>query len=200
MTLTKYEQVMERVRVTEDARSRVLTAMRAPQPSIRFPARRWLTVAACLALLLVSALALPRFLTPAEEPSVQVVPDIVSYDSAGELSQAVGFPVEEPSVLPFAPEETAYTAYWGELAEVICTGQGQTAVLRKTPGADDPSGDYNSYPEETTLTTGGHTATLKGTNGSYVLAVWTGGGYAWSLSLSQGQPAGEWETILSSIP
>lgn len=40
MTLTKYEQVMERVHMTGEARSRALAAMRAPQPAVRFPARR----------------------------------------------------------------------------------------------------------------------------------------------------------------
>lgn len=39
--------------------------------------------------------------------------------------------------------------------------------------------------------------TLKGNANQYLLALWTDGKYAYSLSLSQGIQAEEWQTLLT---
>ena len=65
----------------------------------------------------------------------------------------MGFSVEEAEHLPFAPQEVLYTAFDSGLAQVEYRGEnGQTALLRKSQGPEDNSGDFNQYPDVKTLT------------------------------------------------
>lgn len=206
-----YSEIMGRVTVTPEMRRRVLDNIsradlsRAPERAVpvRFPSsRRILALAACLAVVLVGVLAGPKLLQkPTEEPPVETEPGITACGSAEELSKAVGFPVNDVSAaLPFQTTDTQYTAYDGELGEISYTGaDGQSAVYRKSPGADDNSGDYNDYASVVQVTSGGVTAALKGNGGSYSLAVWTDGAYSYSLSLAPGANQADWSGILDAV-
>lgn len=207
MTLRRaYDEIMDRIEVTEEMRRRVLNRIAqediAPaRPKVlRFPAwKKYLSAAACLILVLTGAAALPRLiqLLPLGEP-VQIVPRIQEASSLAELSGLVGFEVS-PAALPFTPEETAYCAYWNELAQIQYSGQGQTATYRQSAGAQDNSGDYTIYDAVYELDLNGLTVTLKGVGGAYALAVWTDGRFSYSLRLSQGAPAEEWLSILAGF-
>lgn len=208
MTLRRaYDEIMDRIEVTEEMRRRVLNRIAqediAPaRPKVlRFPAwKKYLSAAACLILVLTGAAALPRLiqLLPLGEP-VQIVPRIQEASSLAELSGLVGFEVR-PAALPFTPEETAYCAYWNELAQIQYSGQGQTATYRQSAGESDNSGDYTSYRDVAELTAGGLSVTLKGEAGAYVLAVWTDGGFSYSLHLSQGLTEAQWRAVLDGVP
>lgn len=149
MTLKgRYDELMDRVQMTDEMRARVLEKVRqadlsAPEDRRRAPAawRRWGAMAACLAVVI-----------------------------AGGLAQV---------------------EYRGE--------NGQTALLRKSQGAEDNSGDFDQYPDVKTLDTAGIDVTLKGAEGQFTLALWQEDGFSYSLSLSQGQDAQGWAEILSGI-
>ena len=69
----------------------------------------------------------------------------------------MGFSVEEAEHLPFAPQEVLYTAFDSGLAQVENRGEnGQTALLRKSQGAEDNSGDFDSVPRREDFGYGGH--------------------------------------------
>ena len=54
--------------------------------------------------------------------------------------------MEEAEHLPFAPQEVLYTAFDSGLAQVEYRGEnGQTALLRKSQGTEDNSGDFDQY-------------------------------------------------------
>ncbi len=53
--------------------------------------------------------------------------------------------------------------------------------IRKAAGAEDISGDYNSYKEETTADVDGRQVTFKGNDGRVSLAVWTDDEYSYSV-------------------
>lgn len=209
MTLRRaYDEIMDRIEVTEEMRRRVLDriAREDIEPArprvLRFPAwKKYLSAAACLILILTGAAALPRLipLLPPREGDVQVISPIQEASSLAELSRLVGFAVR-PAELPFAPEEISYCAYWNELAQIQYSGQGQTATYRQSTGASDNSGDYTTYRDVAQLTVGGLSATLKGEAGAYVLAVWTDGGFSFSLHLSQGLTEAQWRTLLDGVP
>ncbi len=198
--------IMERIEITPEMRRRILDNIQDIDLSEKKTAKvirpRWKqfgALAACFALVLVGALTLPRILNPDSPPSDIVgnpVGDIVEVASAQELSQVVGFDVTDLEHLPFTPEQTTYLAYWKSMAEISYSGEGQTAVYRKAPGDDDVSGDFNEYSAETVIQAGGHSVTLKGTDEAYVLAIWTDGAYACSLSLIRGIPAALWQSII----
>lgn len=203
-----YDEIMDRIEVTEEMRQRVLSRIAqediepAPPKVLRFPAwKKYLSAAACLILVIAGAAALPRLiplLPPGE--TVQIVPRIQDASSLAELSGLVGFEVSPAAALPFTPEEMAYCAYWNELAQIQYSGQGQTATYRQSVGESDNSGDYTAYRDVTKITAGGLSVTLKGDAGAYVLAVWTDGTFSYSLRLSQGLAEAQWHTLLDSIP
>lgn len=208
MTLNrKYNEAMEHIEVTPEMRSRILNnienidfAEKKRTKIVRFPnIKRFATLAACLAVMLVGALTLPNLLDISNEPPVIENNDIVEVSSVEELSKTVGFEVSEPGNLPFEPESVVYTAYWAEMAEIIYTNDEQTAAFRKGIGSDDVSGDYNSYELTSEISVNDINAMLKGNGETYTLAIWTDGEFAYSLSLSEGVGDAEWIEMLQTI-
>lgn len=208
MTLNrKYNEAMEHIEVTPEMRSRILDnienidfAEKKRTKIVRFPnIKRFATLAACLAVMLVGALTLPNLLDISNEPPVIENNDIVEVSSVEELSKTVGFEVSEPGNLPFEPESVVYTAYWAEMAEIIYTNDEQTVAFRKGIGSDDVSGDYNSYELTNEISVNDINATLKGNGETYTLAIWTDGEFAYSLSLSEGVGDAEWIEMLQTI-
>ena len=199
-----YDEIMERIKVTPEMRRRVLEHIAqedispASSKIVRFPVlKKYLSIAACLVLLLVGATALPHLLKhPEPEPPVLTVPDIAETASLDELSEMVGFKVTEKFSLPFESEQTAYRSYWNELAEVEYSGGEYTATYRQSLGTDDNSGDYNTYSDAAEVSVNDLNVTLKGNGGLYVLATWTDGTYAYSLFISPGVSVEVWHTIL----
>lgn len=209
--MRRYDEIMDKLTVTPEMRARILqkaadgagAAKSAQLVKFQTRYRAFISVAACLAVVLTAAFLLPHLVSgPSQqtEPTAQIAADIVDYATPEELSQAVGFPVREVSGLPFAVESETYTAYWKELAEINYAGaDGASACFRQSAGTDDNSGDYNDYAEETTADAGGVQATLKGTAGGYTLAVWTDGTYAYSLSLSSPLSAADWTALIKEV-
>ena len=202
--MTKYDEVMEKLEVTPEMRARILqnveTQMAEPckKPN---RLRRFAALAACLAILLVGAVALPKLISsPApEESETTIVNGMVEVASKEELSEAVGFPVKSAQSLPFFPQSIYYTSYWGEMAQIDYANGGSMACFRQSLGEKDNSGDWNEYPTKESFTVNGCVVTLKGEADSYTLAVWQDDIYSYSLSLSAGQPASVWESIVEGV-
>lgn len=202
--MTKYDEVMEKLEVTPEMRARILqnveTQMAEPckKPN---RLRRFAALAACLAILLVGAMALPKLISsPApEESETMIANGMVEVASKEELSEAVGFPVKSAQSLPFFPQSIYYTSYWGEMAQIDYANGGSMACFRQSLGEEDNSGDWSEYPAQKSLTVNGCAVTLKGEADSYTLAIWQDGTYSYSLSLSAGQPASVWESIVEGV-
>ena len=201
----RYNELMDRVRVSPDMEARLLARVRqapqaAPPPApISFFSRLG-ALAACLAVLFVGGLTLPRLLPDAPAPhSDQSAPgpgaDRLS--SAEELSTSLGFQVEDISGLPFEVREAVYTAHRRRLAEIVYAGDGMTATFRRSPGTADNSGDDSTYGSVRTLNVGSVDATLKGSSGTYTLAIWSEGPYCNSLRLSSGLTEAQWRAVLA---
>ncbi len=212
MTLKKrYDEVMDRIEVTDEMRGRILGNIQkmeleaAPKSNvIPFPnLKKYLSVAACFVVLLAGTFVAGNMtgIFRPNDPAVLTPGDgIVDVGTLEELSAHVGFEVEELTGLPFEVTETTYTAYWQELAEIVYSGEGQTATSRKSVGTEDNSGDYIAYADVKNIQIGSLTATLKGNgNGdAYTLAIWSADGYAYSVSLSDGISEIEWRDIIGS--
>lgn len=117
--------------------------------------------------------------------------------SAEELSQSIGFEFSDPASLPFDVEGAEYVNLFNRIAEANYIGGDMTACYRKSLGTEDNSGDYEEYPDIITEDINGRAVTLKGTDGEYVLAVWTDGEYAFSLRLSNGSSAEQWRGYIT---
>ena len=91
MTLKgRYDELMDRVQMTDEMRARVLEKVRqadlsAPEDRRRAPAawRRWGAMAACLAVVIAGGLALPHLLPQngTEDPPVMTGPGTEEMDS-----------------------------------------------------------------------------------------------------------------------
>lgn len=202
--MTKYDEVMEKLEVTPEMRARILqnveTQMAEPRKKPN-RLRRFAALAACLAILLVGAAALPKLIsspTP-EESETTIANGMVEVASKEELSEAVGFPIKSAQSLPFFPQSIYYTSYWGEMAQIDYANGGSMACFRQSLGEEDNSGDWNEYPAKESFTVNGCAVTLKGEADSYTLAIWQDGTYSYSLSLSAGQPASVWESIVEGV-
>ena len=163
--MTKYDEVMEKLEVTPEMRARILqnvkTQMAEPckKPN---RLRRFAALAACLAVLLMGAMALPKFISSPvpEESETMVANGMVEVTSKEELSEAVGFPVKSAQSLPFFPQSIYYTSYWGDMAQIDYANGGSTACFRQSLGEEDNSGDWNEYPAQESLTVNGCAVTL----------------------------------------
>ena len=212
MTLTRYNELMDRVEVTPEMRERVLAnaAEAAAQP----PKRRgvwkpWVLAAACLALVLLGSLTLPRLVSRQNTPApsdtagadtalAQGGWERTEYDSAAALSAAEGFAVRDVPALFEAAEEKTYALIGGELAELNYTLEGVSWCFRVSPGSEDNSGDYNEYADVQTVDVGGVPVTLKGDGAVCSLALWKAGGFSYSLSCDGGVPRAEMEACVAS--
>ncbi len=210
MTLDKrYDEIMEHVEVTPEMRQRILKHIEqtdltknASLKAVPFPhIKRLAALAACLAIVLVGTLALPTLVPGPDNsdgPNVLAPGDgIVQVASVEELSETVGFEVAELSGLPFQTKEATYTAYWRKLAEIVYSGEGQTATWRMGIGTEDVSGNYSIYDAETEISVNDTTVTLKGDGRIYTLAIWTENEYAYSILLTDGLTENEWQVLLS---
>lgn len=199
----KYNELMERIKVTPEMRSRVLTNLNAGSARRARSVRRFCECAAALAACAALAFAL---LTNSARLPVEPEPPVelgtygaVEYASADELSQALGFAVKVPQVLPFSPESIVYEAMFGEFAQITCTAGDAEIMARMARGTDDVSGDYNVYAEERTVETGGCAVLLKGDAGKISLAVWTDGEFAYSVSATPAVTQQEMLALIESM-
>lgn len=209
MTLKgRYDKIMDRVQMTDEMRARVLEEVR--QADLSAPEDRRRAPGGLAAVGGHGGLSgrgyrggpgLPHLLPQngTETRPVMIGPGTEEMDSRTALEQAVGFSVEEAEHLPFAPQEVLYTAFDSACPGRVSGENGQTALLRKSQGTEDNSGDFDQYPDVKTLDTAGIDVTLKGTEGQFTLALWQEDGFAYSLSLSQGQDAQGWEKILTGM-
>ena len=206
--MRKYEEAMERIRVTDEMKARVLRGIRQADPAAHRSSRavravgtrRLAALAACLAVVLTGALALPRLMEPSgpDVSGVQLPGGIVEAASAEELSRLAGFQIRDLDDIPFAPEQAAYTLF-GDLAQIDYRAGEARLIYRKAPGTGDISGDYTPYGQETTADVGGVAVTLRGDGGLYRLAVWSEGDYAYSLSSTAGLSQERWQEMISCI-
>ena len=204
----RYEEIMDRIEVTEEMKVRIMNRLQAESfsapPEKVIPLRkirRLASLAACLAILAAGVWGIVSTFAPtAETPSdsaVQVIPEIVNAASAEELSELVGFAVTDVEHLPFESSETTYTAYWGDLAEIQYQGDREEAVFRKSTGDGDNSGDSNFYDTTGEITVDGVAVLLKGNSGRYTLAIWSADGFSYSLSISCGATVEEWAEMIA---
>lgn len=202
--MKKYDRMMEQVKITGDMRCRILSNIQQadlrpqkPRPSYR----KILSLAACLVILVAGGVGLTRYFSPAEDPPVLLTsPDTVACSSAEKLSEVVAFSVSDLPELPFTVESRTYTAYQSQVAEIVYSGEEQTAVFRKSVGEGDNSGSYEVYDTTAQITVAPRVVTLKGGEGVYTIAIWSDGEYACSLRVSSGLPEETWRAILSALP
>ena len=206
----RYDEIMDRIEVTDEMRTRILHNLQkvdltrpAQKKVVQFSTvKKYLSIAACFAILLLGVLTLPGLLGREPQQPAEVLnpgADIVETATLEELSGMVSFEVAEVTGLPFTPEKESYTAFGTDMVQITYEGEGQTCTFRKSVGSEDNSGDYNAYSAVEEISAGEVTAKLKGTADGFTLAIWSDGACSYSLQLSDGLTAAEWEALIAGV-
>ena len=213
-----YHEVMEHIELTPEMRARILEhvqqadlspdqAAKEPKKVTKFANRRkYVGMAAGLAVLIAACAVMPNVLTKngdqnqdqTPEGDTQAIWDYQEYDSAQALSEKMGYEVSDIQGLPFEPQTVIYASIGTDLAQIEYQNGDTSACYRKSPGTEDNSGDYNQYGKSDTVSVGDIQVELRGADDGYVLAVWTDGTYAYSLSLPQAQSEDVWQQLLET--
>lgn len=180
----RYDKVMSHIEITPEICDRILNNInnldldKKSGKTAYFPKyNKYLSIAACLVILLASAFIIKNMIVVPDEPPIEAVPGILECSSMKELSKAMGFAVKEIQDVPFEVESVQYTAYVGNLAQIQYTGLKNTVMLRMAAGSDDISGDYTEYAS---IKKDGNVI-LKGNDNQYMLAIWQKDGYSYAL-------------------
>ncbi len=215
----KYKEIMDQVCVTDEMKQRILqnvkNEMEAPKISRSHflsygKFSRYISAAACILMLLVGGLTVTKLFDREVMPNesagdmasgegqgvAMAVNGMEVLDSAEELSRVLGFPVTDITEIPFEVQNTEYTNGWNEFAQIVYQGENSEILFRKARGANDISGDYNTYEDVKTITINHAEVTLKGESESYSLAIWQQDGFSYSLSM---EPCGSEEVFAKMI-
>ena len=119
-----------------------------------------------------------------------------------DAAQAAGFDLAVPDEISGCSEKSyrVLSAAGDVMFEIIyASGEDETARIRKAPGADDVSGDYNEYAETETVDAGGVSVTMKGENGLVKLAIWTNGDYSYALSVENAIGQSDMAALVANV-
>ena len=213
--MSKYNEIMDKIEVTEDMRQRVLKNVEEECTNanniVQFPSRNkkkyasLVGVAAVVAVCIIAGKGIiGNTPTVPDNPEGEVAimgPSDVS--SLQELSNNVGFDVEDVPVLFNSATDVHYTAI-GNIAQIVYTTADNEVTWRKAPGSDDISGDYNTYATIVEKEIDGINMTIKGNENEnnvdkFFNVTWTKDGYSYSLSFENGVDLAEIEEIINSI-
>ena len=84
------------------------------------------------------------------------------------------------------------------LEVIYADGETEIARVRKAPGTEDISGDYNAYDAQD-VAVGDVTVTMKSADGLVKLAIWQDGGYTYAVSVEAGLSADAMAELVSQI-
>ena len=206
---------MEHVQLTAEARARILKnienagkadssntdSRKANVVSFR-NWQRYGALAACLVLLGVLAAILPSLRKPSEDLTTSVsVADYwaAEYDTLQDMSNGVGFPIEDVRVLPFSNPEISYLSITDTIAQTKLETKDQVILFRKSKGSEDNSGDYNTYESIKKIKVNNFTVTLKCSSNFVKLALWENAGYFYSMRFDTGISKETAQSYISAI-
>ena len=146
---------------------------------------------ACSALLAVSLAACSQ---PAA-PDAASTPDTAASDTTqipnpwtecttlADAAALTGYDFTVPDSVDGYPDVTIAVLESEQLTEVQYSSGNARLCLRKAPGSDDISGDYNQYAESNAVDVDGRSVTLQGNDGQVQLATWLDGDYTYSIGI-----------------
>ena len=142
----------------------------------------------------------PKTWGPAEDGENIQIPnpwqECTSLEEAGKLA---GFSFTAPESVD-GYTERYIAAIENEIAQVIFSnGDDSELYFRKGLSSDDISGDYNTYAEQTELTSGDAAVTMKGADGLVQLAIWQADGYTYAVSVENGLTADAMAELVAQV-
>ena len=212
--MSKYDEIMDKIEITDEIRRKILDNIEEEctnaNNSVQFPSRNKKKYASLVGVAAVAAVCIiagkgiiGNTPTVPDNPEGDVmIQGPVEAGSAQELSNNVGFDVEDVPVLFNSATDVHYTAI-GDIAQIVYTTADNEVTWRKAPGSDDISGDYNTYATIVEKEFDNINVTIKGNKDEnnvdkFFNATWTKDGYSYSLSFENGVDLTEIGEIINS--
>lgn len=136
------------------------------------------------------------------EDKAEIPNPFSEYDTVEEAAEAAGFDITVPDTIDGYPEKIirALITDDSKMIEVIYRNdEGSEIRIRKAPGAEDISGDYNEYQQSSRLMVGEMEVTVKGNDDTVSLATWTDNGFTYSVTASTGITSEALSDLIASI-
>lgn len=122
---------------------------------------------------------------PSAEETVQIPSPFTDHATLADAAKAVGFELAAPETVNGNSRRGIQTID-GEMIQAFYGDKDREVCIRKAPGTEDISGDFNQYAERSTETVGDVEVTMKGSDGQVCLATWTKDGYTYSIVVYTG--------------
>ena len=134
--------------------------------------------------------------------SAQAMPSpLVEYTSVRDAWAVAGLPVYTPTLLPVGYVQKEIIVIDKSLAEIFYRNDaGKEILFRMAKGDADISGDNNIYEVNQVVQVGRQYIRVKGTEKLVSLALWSRGGYAFSISFEEPASIEAVQAIVSTIP
>mgnify|MGYP001645836469 FL=1 len=136
------------------------------------------------------------------EPVVQQIPSpLVAYTSVRDAWAITGLPVYTPTLLPVGYAQKDIIVIDKSLAEIFYRNEaGKEILFRMAKGDADISGDNTVYEVNQVVQVGRQYIRVKGTEKRVSLALWSRGGYTFSLSFEEPVSIEAVQAIVSTVP
>ena len=133
--------------------------------------------------------------------SAQAMPSpLVEYTSVRDAWAVAGLPVYTPTLLPVGYVQKEIIVIDKSLAEIFYRNDaGKEILFRMAKGDADISGDNNIYEVNQVMQVGRQYIRVKGTEKLVSLALWSRGGYTFSLSFEDPVSVEAVEAIVTTI-
>ena len=137
----------------------------------------------------------------AEQPIQQIPSPLVSYTSVRDAWAVAGLPVYTPTLLPVGYAQKDIIVIDRSIAEIFYRNDaGKEILFRMAKGDADISGDSTVYEVNQVVQIGRQYIRVKGTEKLVSLALWSRGGYTFSLSFEKPVPVEAVQAIVSTVP
>ena len=126
---------------------------------------------------------------------------LVEYTSVRDAWAVAGLPVYTPTLLPVGYVQKDIIVIDKSLAEIFYRNHaGKEILFRMAKGDSDISGDNTVYEVNQVVQTGRQYIRVKGSEKLVSLALWSRGGYTFSLLFEEPLPVEAVQAIVSTIP
>ena len=130
--------------------------------------------------------------------TVQIPNPFTNHATLTDAAKTAGFELTVPEKVNGTARRDIQTMEGG-MIQVFYGDEENEVCIRKAFGSEDISGDYNSYAQITTVNADGTNVTMKGEKNLVYLAIWTGGGYTYSISIQAGMSSADMAALVQSV-
>lgn len=130
--------------------------------------------------------------------TVQIPNPFADCATLEEAAKAAGFELAVPEKVNGSSRQ-GIQVMAENMIQVFYGGEENEVCIRKAPGTEDISGDYNRYAVCDTVSVGELKVTMKGEEGQMHLATWTDGGYTYSIGARTGMSSSDMSALVQLV-